>query len=137
MQLFPTKLLGIVADHGSFPVERIAIDQNGEGRWMGSVGHEDSLKMTDLRDVLEDKENATALLEDCDDEDEATSATKIGALSTDNGDLHSDIDQGSEPDDAEEPKEKKRKHRGNKDLASKKRKGRNELDADPSFFAGL
>ncbi|KAG6380150.1 WD40-repeat-containing domain protein [Boletus reticuloceps] len=52
VQLFPTKLLGVVADHGSFPIERIVIDQNGEGRWIGSAGHEDTLKMTDLKDVL-------------------------------------------------------------------------------------
>ena len=46
VQLFPTKLLGVVADHGEFPIERIAVDMGGEGRWVGSVGHEEVLKLT-------------------------------------------------------------------------------------------
>ena len=54
VQLFPTKMLGVVADHGEFPIERIAVDMGGEGRWVGSVGHEEVLKLTDLEEVFED-----------------------------------------------------------------------------------
>ena len=53
VQLFPTKLLGVVVDHGSFPIERIAIDRGGEGHWVGSVGHDEKLRLTDLREVFE------------------------------------------------------------------------------------
>lgn len=35
VQLFPTKLLGVVTDHGELPVERIAV---GEGRGQLSIG---------------------------------------------------------------------------------------------------
>ncbi|KIJ63633.1 hypothetical protein HYDPIDRAFT_113126 [Hydnomerulius pinastri MD-312] len=149
VQLFPTKLLGVVADHGSFPIERLAVDQNGEGRWVGSAGHEDTLKMTDLKDVFEDEnsdddENANA------PSDEEASADREGVeventqaqAPSDGGedDALSVIDaaSGDESQDSEAPKEKKRKWKGNKDeLAGKKKKGRNEIDADPSFFSGL
>ena len=57
VQLFPTKLLGVVADHGEFPIERIAVDMNGEGRWVGSVGHEEVLKLTDLQEVFADDDD--------------------------------------------------------------------------------
>lgn len=60
MQLFPTRLLGIVADHGDFPIERIAVDRGGEGNWVGSVGHDEMLRMTDLREVLEAEDNSDA-----------------------------------------------------------------------------
>ena len=55
VQLFPTKLIGVVADHGDFPIERIAIDCAGEGRWVGSVGHDEILRLTDLKAVFEDE----------------------------------------------------------------------------------
>ncbi|KAF9233894.1 WD40-repeat-containing domain protein [Melanogaster broomeanus] len=120
VQLFPTKLLGVVADHGSFPIERIAVDQNGEGRWVGSVGHDDTLKMTDLRDVFEDENDDDDDNAGYDDGDDALSV--IEAVS------------GDESRDCE----RKRKRKGNKDeLAGKKKKGRNEIDAEPSFFSGL
>src|SRR6266576_2892290 len=87
VQLFPTNLLGVVTDHGEWPVERIAV---GEGRqqlsigsnaakgvgqsvhrrgddddddddennhthgpwWVGSVGHEEVLRMSNLEAFL-------------------------------------------------------------------------------------
>lgn len=142
VQLFPTKLLGIVADHGSFPIERIAIDQSGEGRWIGSAGHEDVLKMTDLREVFEDEDSSRDAPPDERESDErdcgSTVRTSVPADATE-GEVASDAEgRGNESSEPEEPKEKKRKRKGQKDaLAAKKKKGRNELDADPSFFAGL
>ncbi|KZT08188.1 WD repeat-containing protein JIP5 [Laetiporus sulphureus 93-53] len=56
VELFPTKLLGVVADHGEFPIECIAIDRDGEGHWVGSAGHEEVLKLTDLKEVFEDED---------------------------------------------------------------------------------
>lgn len=137
MQLFPTKLLGVVADHGSFPVERIAIDQNGEGRWIGSAGHEDTLKMTDLREVLEDEGPDQDDAPDERDSDCGQVGSAERAITADKaGEVTAtpETDQGSEE---LEPREKKRKRKGDKDLTGRKKHGRNEIDADPSFFAGL
>ncbi|KAH0831149.1 WD40-repeat-containing domain protein [Lanmaoa asiatica] len=145
VQLFPTKLLGVVADHGSFPIERIVVDQNGEGRWVGSAGHEDTLKMTDLKDVFED--------EDGDGDQEPDAPARANEEIYPDGDDTGDEDQahpdstrealeakpGDEPQDSDSdaPKERKRKRKGGDSLAGKKKKGRNEIDAEPSFFSGL
>ncbi|KIK99547.1 hypothetical protein PAXRUDRAFT_822622 [Paxillus rubicundulus Ve08.2h10] len=144
VQLFPTKLLGVVADHGSFPVERIKVDQNGEGRWVGSAGHEDTLKMTDLNEVFEDESH--------DDEDnaDAQSDEEVGPdmegageekdHSADGNEVLLSVMEavsGDESQDSEGPKEKKRKRKGNKDTLVGKKKGRNEIEAEASFFSGL
>ncbi|KAI8989141.1 WD40 repeat-like protein [Trametes punicea] len=69
VQLLPTKLLGVVADHGEFPIERIAVDMNGQGRWVGSAGHEEVLKLTDLKEVFEDEDEEKASEEDADSDE--------------------------------------------------------------------
>ncbi|KAF8556577.1 WD40 repeat-like protein [Imleria badia] len=158
VQLFPTKLLGVVADHGPFPVERIVVDHNGEGRWVGSAGHEDTLKMTDLKDVFEDENGDDDGDGDGDSDQELDAPTPTDKenenrpdkddISTDEeGQAHSDsIPNALEPEpgdesqdsDSDAPKEKKRKRKGEMDsLAGKQKKGRNEIDTEPSFFSGL
>jgi len=139
VQLLPTKLLGIVADHGDFPVERVVIDRAGEGRWVGSVGHEDVLKLTDLRDIFEDEEGDDAegeSSEGVDDKNEHPDATVPEPVEEEEKAKDSDSD---EPEEEEEPKSKKRKKKQSKDPLAKKRekKGRNQIVADPSFFSGL
>lgn len=142
MQLFPTKLLGVVADHDSFPVERIAIDQNGEGRWIGSAGHEHTLKMTDLKEVLEDEGSDHDDLPDERDHDGGqVGSTEMTIVALESGEdiVPPETEPGGEEcDDPDESMEKKRKRKGGKDvLMGRKKRGRNEIDADPSFFAGL
>ncbi|OCH94597.1 WD40 repeat-like protein [Obba rivulosa] len=155
VQLFPTKLLGVVADHGDFPVERIAIDQNGEGRWVGSAGHEEVLKLTDLNEIFEDEDDEDedeksngGSEEDSDEgsgdeEDKATAAREDAKREDPDEEEDSDKDEVKEEDEAdssdEEPQQKKRKRKKEQDplQAMKKRKGRNEVDAEPSFFADL
>lgn len=138
VQLFPTKLLGVVADHGSFPVERIAVDQDGEGRWLGSAGHDNTLKMTDLKDVFEDEDDGDQLdqLAAVDEQNHDTIAS-AGDTCT-HGGLEAGPREELQGSDSDAPREKKRKRKGEKDsLMGKKRKGRNEVDAEPSFFSGL
>jgi WD40 repeat protein len=62
VQLLPHKFLGVVGDHGEFPVERIKMEFGGdtdgrEPRWLGSVSHDEALKLTDLKDALEDSDD--------------------------------------------------------------------------------
>jgi len=64
VQLFPTKILGVVADHGEFPVERLKMDVPGSGvtgengsRWLGSISHGETVVMTDLGDALEESDD--------------------------------------------------------------------------------
>lgn len=137
VQLLPTKLLGIVTNHGDYPVERVVIDRAGEGRWVGSVGHDDVLKLTDLKDIFEDedKDNTEGgVCEDVDgEEDPSVAVTEMAEQESKAEDSDSEV-----PELEEEHKSKKRKKR-TKDSLSKKRekKGRNQIVTDPSFFSGL
>jgi hypothetical protein len=143
--LLPTKLIGIVADHGSFPIERIAIDQGGEGRWVGSAGHEEVLKLTDLREVFEDEgekdekkeeeegvEESSGGVADAEGPEGDESAAGSGGTEDDVG------DDALEDEEWDKPKERKRKRGQEKDpLVGRKKKGKNEIDAEPSFFSEL
>ena len=104
VQLYPTKVLGVVADHGDFPVERIKMDfpgggEDGEGtRWLASVSHGERILMTDLKDVLEDSdgeddgEGEGEADSDDDDEDNGEQA-----LAADDDDEDSDDELPSKP----------------------------------------
>ncbi|KAI0269553.1 WD40 repeat-like protein [Russula aff. rugulosa BPL654] len=122
IELLPTRLVGVIADHGDFPIERIAIDHAGEGRWVGSVGHDEVLRLTDLREVLEDEDERDGKAED-DGAQPDLSVAKSGAADED----------GSGEEQAE-----KRRKKGEGDLKGQtQKKGKNQVDVDPSFFSGL
>ncbi|KAB5588568.1 hypothetical protein CTheo_7993 [Ceratobasidium theobromae] len=55
VQVLPNKLLGVIADHGTFPIERLRVDRNGA--WLGSASHDDILKLTDIKDALIDSDD--------------------------------------------------------------------------------
>jgi WD repeat-containing protein 55 len=143
IQLLPTRLVGVIADHGDFPIERIAIDRAGEGRWVGSVGHDEALRLTDLRDVLEDED------EDEDGEGDASSDEAAERASpglplakksetADEGDGGSGQESEDESDAAKPRKKRRKKEKDNGDLKGRPdKKGRNLVDVDPSFFSGL
>jgi len=146
VQLFPTKLVGIVTDHGAFPIERIAVDQRGEGKWVGSAGHEEALRLTDLsrifgsEDHRKDSESEDQVLEDgTKDEAEGSQTTDTTATRLEGG---RQTKQANADDDSDVSgggfKEKKKKRKREKDsLTGKKKKGRNELIADAGFFSEL
>lgn len=153
VQLFPTKLLGVVADHGEFPIECVAVDRGGEGRWVGSAGHEEVLKITDLKEVFEDEDGKEDEDEDGKDDSEgehdegeaedsdAAEPAMEDASQEEAEEPHEegeDAAEDSSEDDAE-PEEKKRKRKQDKDPLQlvKRKKGRNEIDAERSFFADL
>ncbi|KAI0372471.1 WD40 repeat-like protein [Pilatotrama ljubarskyi] len=156
VQLLPTKLLGVVADHGEFPIERIAVDMNGEGRWVGSAGHEEVLKLTDLKEVFEDEdqdgsdeaesdddaEGGSDTAEDrVDSDDERESVGKVPATATEGSAAaeaqEADQSSGDEAEVVEEPRKRKRKKEQDPLNAMKRKKGRNELEAEPAFFDDL
>lgn len=157
VQLFPTKLLGVVADHGDYPIERIAIDRDGEGTWVGSVGHDEVLRITNLKDVFEDDaeegdeesendgESDSSSGRDLDNDDdeeksipiptEKQKPTKINLSKV----VEEDKESGSDSDEG--PKEKKRKRKVKDPLSAeskkKKLKGEFATGVDSSFFSGL
>ncbi|KAG8932469.1 WD repeat-containing protein jip5 [Tulasnella sp. 418] len=54
VQILPNKLLGVVGDHGEFPVERLKLSR--DGKWLGSASHDEILKLTDVGNALEDSD---------------------------------------------------------------------------------
>ncbi|EIM87291.1 WD repeat-containing protein JIP5 [Stereum hirsutum FP-91666 SS1] len=164
VQLLPTKLLGVIADHGEFPIERIEIDRAGEGRWVGSVGHDEVLRLTDLKDVFEDEDEAdqdenakSEVSGDRDSDEEEAVGLEAGekmkgkeareGLEDDDEEADGEADAGvvesaadkSADEDSDVPKEKKKRGKKPKDelQGRKKQKGKNELVMDPGFFSGL
>jgi WD repeat-containing protein 55 len=144
IELLPTRLVGVIADHGDFPIERIAIDRAGEGRWVGSVGHDEVLRLTDLREVLEDEDERDTKAEDDNGEEDASgdegddgvhpglSLAKSGTADRDDG------EEQESGDESDMPKPRKRRKNDKKDLKGQpQKKGRNQVDVDPSFFSGL
>ncbi|THH28980.1 hypothetical protein EUX98_g5204 [Antrodiella citrinella] len=171
VQLLPTKLLGVVADHGEFPIERIAVDRGGEGRWVGSAGHEEVLKLTDLKEVFEDDggEDEDEDGEDEEGSDDEETAVKVttgedkeigedveksavakgkgkatGETSDSDEEDEGVVEEANEENDADSSdeemfKESKKRKKPEKDVlqANKRKKGRNEIVADATFFNDL
>lgn len=86
VQILPHKLLGIVADHGGLPVERLA----RKDRWLASIGHGAEVKLTDLSPLLED--------DDDDDEEDEDDDEKSG-----DGDGNDDDGDNDDDDDDDDP----------------------------------
>lgn len=49
VKILPTKLYGVVVDHGEWGIERMAV----RGKWLASVGHDQVLRLTDLEKEME------------------------------------------------------------------------------------
>jgi hypothetical protein len=144
IELLPTRLVGVIADHGDFPIERIGIDRAGEGRWVGSVGHDEALRLTDLREVLEDEDESGAQAEDEDGEGDASSDEEgegpppgFPLVKSATADEEGGGEQES-GDESDAPKPRKRRKKDKGDLEGRRqKKGRNAVEVDPSFFSGL
>ncbi len=146
IELLPTRLVGVIADHGDFPIERIAVDHAGEGRWVASVGHDEVLRLTDLREVLENEDEGDTKAEDDDDGerdalgDEGDKGGQPGlSLASGTADEDGDSEEQESGDESDIPKPKKRRNKKDKGdpIERPQKKGRNQVEVDPSFFSGL
>ncbi|QRV98957.1 WD repeat-containing protein [Ceratobasidium sp. AG-Ba] len=166
VQLLPHKLLGVIADHGEFPIERLQTDRNGA--WLGSASHDDILKLTDVRDALVDSDEEGSdgdegdsdsgddgikvgggVDEDSSEDEPESEAENIQAETMDTKDMESDPDSEPEPrvEAAREAESSDESEPEELDKRSKKRKkkqgsGMGESNAkrgkvDGAFFAEL
>ena len=106
---------------------------------MGSVGHEDILKLTDLKDVFEDEDDVEEdSSEDVGRENERPDIA-VPPKPVEEGKQGVQDPDSDEPESGGEPKSKKRKKKRDRDPLTKKRdkKARNQILTDPSFFSGL
>jgi hypothetical protein len=187
VQILPTKLLGVVADHRDWPVERIAVgggtaelsidkeasnddeewhgisaatsktlrraaDSTDEGLkdsalprrwWVGSVGHEDGLRLTDLMAFFHDLENADTRAMGVDDDSgvedgnsEARSEVVDEILGTEVGAKESD-EEIEEEQVQISVKRKKKVERDSVQMKHKRGKKNAVVVEDASFFGDL
>ncbi|CEL54946.1 WD repeat-containing protein JIP5 OS=Laccaria bicolor (strain S238N-H82 / ATCC MYA-4686) GN=JIP5 PE=3 SV=1 [Rhizoctonia solani AG-1 IB] len=97
VQVLPNKLLGVIADHGTFPIERLRTDRNGA--WLGSASHDNILKMTDVRDALVDSDEEDSEKEGSDDLD---AEEETGELDEDSDSSSATNDKGKLREDENE-----------------------------------
>jgi hypothetical protein len=183
VQILPTKLLGVVADHGDWPVERIAVgggtgelslsmndeeeeewhgikgeeeatgrdatasdDENDDacqsvGRWwVGSVGHEDGLRLTDLMSFFRDRKSSRQVGEEITDESDVENGQSeaYGQSQVQVSDSMVDVPKCDDVSDNQLIVKRKRSQASDQ-TDTKKKKGKKNivLIEDASFFRDL
>jgi WD repeat-containing protein 55 len=125
--------VGVIASHDDFPIERIKLDRNG--KWLGSVSHDDTLKLTDVSDLFEDSDGEG---DDDEMEEEEEGADSVAIEKDGDAEMTgaSDDEEGEEGEegegeregdedeemDSDEEEERKENERAKKD-AKKDQKG--------------
>ncbi|WRT63321.1 uncharacterized protein IL334_000226 [Kwoniella shivajii] len=140
LQVLPHKFLGVIASHEEYPIERIKLDHNS--KWLGSVSHDECLKLTDVSDLFEESDGEDEDMEkDSDDDDDAEEGkedkvtTNEGEDEDEDEDGDIEVDSGSDSDSDEEVqvvRDRKKKKGGLGDLG----KG-GQAQKDEDFFADL
>ncbi|KAI3628084.1 hypothetical protein CBS14141_002085 [Malassezia furfur] len=120
VQLFPHKLLGIVADHDGMPVEVM----RKKGHFIASLGHGSECKLTDLRPLLEGDEDEEV-------DEEAVVQVDIPAVAR-----SAEVSDDSDSSDDEAPPEQRRRGATSVTLAVPDETLDTEADAK-AFFADM
>ncbi|OCF70963.1 WD repeat-containing protein JIP5 [Kwoniella mangroviensis CBS 8886] len=132
LQVLPHKFLGVIASHEEYPIERIKLDRNS--RWLGSVSHDECLKLTDVSDLFEDSDGEGEDEEEDEDEETEQDEDDDGKQEEQEGGEEADSDSDEEMEvEQEKPKKKKKKGKGG--LGDLGRGGAEKENAD--FFADL
>ncbi|WVW81388.1 hypothetical protein I302_103380 [Kwoniella bestiolae CBS 10118] len=131
LQVLPHKFLGVIASHEEYPIERIKLDRNS--KWLGSVSHDECLKLTDVSDLFEDSDGEGDG-EDDDEEMDEDGAEEVEGDEEEQGEGEEDSDSDEEME-VEQEKQKKKKKKGKGGLGDLGRGGQEQENAD--FFADL
>ena len=136
VEILPTKFLGVIADHGNFPIEQLKLDR--QSRWLGSVSHDEVLKLTFVADTLEDSDEEETDREPSVDVDvygkEASGEVGLGDMSAPAKQSASEGDSDEQDwDDAPKQNKKKRRKKNQDSMGIRKKAG----STDTSFFSGL
>jgi hypothetical protein len=86
--------VGVIATHEDYPIERMRLDRRQ--KWLGSVSHDECIKLTDIENMLEDSDD-----EGEDGEDKEEDDDEVMADSNDN-EGEEDVSDDEEEDDEEE-----------------------------------
>jgi WD repeat-containing protein 55 len=115
--------VGVIATHEEYPIERIKLDRNG--KWLGSVSHDDCIKLTDVEDLFEDSDGEGG------DEDEEMD---VDGDEEDDEEEEDEVEEDDSDSDVPE-KKKKKKGTGKGGMGDMGRSTRN--DDTTSFFDDL
>jgi hypothetical protein len=74
-----TRAVGVIATHEEYPIERIRLDRRR--KWLGSVSHDDCIKLTDVEDMEEEAAEGVEESE-ADDDMEAEEASSDEEMDT-------------------------------------------------------
>ena len=55
MSVLPTKFMGVIGDHGEFPIERMKL--SFDNKWLASISHNEELMLTNVEDLFEESDN--------------------------------------------------------------------------------
>lgn len=111
-----TIVVGVIATHEEYPIERMKLDRNA--RWLGSVSHDNCLKLTDVQDLFEDSDEEGGGAESDEEEDgDDQGDMEVGEAGGDEDEEaegHEEVDESGdvEMDSDEESTDKKKKKRG-------------------------
>uniref|UniRef100_A0A0C9RQ87 WD repeat-containing protein 55 n=1 Tax=Wollemia nobilis TaxID=56998 RepID=A0A0C9RQ87_9CONI len=68
VSILPNKMIGVIGEHASYPIERLAFSH--ERRVLGSASHDNILKLWDIKYLHEDDESGVAEKTACNNENE-------------------------------------------------------------------
>jgi len=89
--------VGVIATHEEYPIERMRLDRRQ--KWLGSVSHDECIKLTDVENMLEDSDD------EGDGEDEDQDMDGDDDDDAKNNDEESVEEEGSDENDEEEEEE--------------------------------
>lgn len=104
--------MGVIATHDEYPIERLALDRNK--KWLGSVSHDECIKLTDVENIFEDAEDDGDVEAAADSEDVEMGAEKEGRDDEDSNEEGEGEDEEMEEDSDEDSDDDRRSKKKNK-----------------------
>jgi hypothetical protein len=83
--------VGVIATHEEYPIERMRLDRRA--KWLGSVSHDECIKLTDVENMLEDSDDEG-------EEDEEMGGGDAG--SAEEGDEEESVEEAGSDEEEEE-----------------------------------
>lgn len=94
------KAVGVIATHEEYPIERMRLDRRQ--KWLGSVSHDEIIKLTDVENMLEDSDDEG---EGGEEDDEMGADADSDAEGGPGGDDGQDEEEDEEEDEDEDEEE--------------------------------
>ncbi|WVQ94264.1 hypothetical protein IAU59_001343 [Kwoniella sp. CBS 9459] len=138
LQVLPHKFLGVIATHEDYPIERIKLDRNG--KWLGSVSHDECLKLTDVSDLFEESDDDDDDMEEEDEEKDSDDEMAEGDDGDGDGQQGEEEQEEADADsdsDEEMMPVKTRKEKRKKNPLGDLGKSRADTQDNGDFYADL